>query len=357
MSQSSVGRPDCVHWEPGKCDGRSKMLAAFCHCQWVVPQGPHLLLRHSGPCEPLLAGPAHFPSPAAAASRRRSRTAGGRGQASAAPWWPRGPFITSGEEQRRTQRVVRPRSAPPPPPILDSGAKTLTSELFHFSSLGLLGRRGKATPTSQRPDIKQHVLSAAGTGLSAGRSSPPRTANASSGAGKRRRECKEVLSQAPGLGPLGARPAFGKRAPKRPALPASPRRPPLTRRGFRLSSRFSFRSGGRGGAGNSARQLLLPGPAAAGVPSSESRCAHVGVREFRGSHVPGAWSPASPCSPRSVGVPKPSDPDPSSQRSLGGVSPSLHPDPSRRPPQILHLILLRYCDAKMTVVIMIMKTG
>ena len=128
----------------------------------------------------------------------------------------------------------------------------------------------------------------------------------------------------PGLGTPGRPASIRETCPQKagasrfPAPPTAhpPRLPP------QLLLQLSLGVGGGGPrAMRGTRQPLLPGPAAAGVPSSEFRCAHVGVREFRGSHVPGAWSPASPCSPRSVGVPKPSHPDPSSQRSLGGGYP------------------------------------
>lgn len=88
------------------------------------------------------------------APRRRIPPAGGWGRASAAPWRPRGPFITGGEELRSTQRVAQ-RGGPHP------GFWSKTRDHWRIASLlepCVVGQMRKAIPTSQRPDIKQHVL-------------------------------------------------------------------------------------------------------------------------------------------------------------------------------------------------------
>lgn len=135
----------------------------------------------------------------------------------------------------------------------------------------------------------------------------------------------QIFSHAPGLPnpPPGARPAFGQRAPKRPALPTSrgrlapatrlsPAAPPRLPPGLPLQlSLGAWRGWGRG-----TRQPLLPGPAAAGVPPSALRRVLVRVRGFRGWCVPGAQPPDGPCSRGCLGSPT-LHPDSSSQRPWG----------------------------------------
>lgn len=96
------------------------------------------------------------------------------------------------------------------------------------------------------------------------------------------------------------------------------------------------------------RQPLLPGPAAAGLPSSVLRRAHSRVREFRGWRVPGAWPPAGPTSARLAGLPN-FPPRPLLAAALGARSEGSQTSiltPPRGLRKSLHLILLRHRGSK-----------
>lgn len=140
--------------------------------------------------------------------------------------------------------------------------------------------------------------------------------------------------------PLGVRPASGKRAPKRPALPTSPRRPPLTRSPTAAPASAPASAFARGGVGGGLGNLyfrLRPRLAYLRLnPGARTSAAESSVAATFRKHRPQS------ALARRGRLESPSHPTQSPPRR--GSPPNLHPDPFTWPPQVLCLILrYRFC--------------